>query len=169
MGFHLPAEPLAKRLGIELRIVQEIGPDELEPLLGEAVLDEFLQLAQRLADDEVPVRVRERPDPDREILLLAAVVRGRELVAALDEMLDVGVVAVVLAALFADLLKGARGCCRCSPKWDPATQRAKKSLSARVSAIGKPIEIAVAGVVFSAIDEFESLGRLRRRKGSAAA
>ena len=159
---------LAERLGVELRVIEEISPDELEAFLGDPLVDELLQLPQRLADDEVAVGIGQRPDPDREILLLAGVVGRRELVAALDEMLDVGVIAVVLAALLADLLEKERDMLAVLAEVRARRSRGRKS-PCRLSSerLGKPMEIAVAGVGLSAITNSSPWGmwaggRLRR-------
>ena len=54
------------------------------------------------------VGICQRPDPDRKILLLAAVICGREFIPSLDEVLDVGVIAVILSSFFTDFLEEER-------------------------------------------------------------
>ena len=94
------SEPAGGRLHVELRVVEQELARRLEVLRRHALVDQDVQLADRLPQGEVRVVVRDRPDPDAEELPAARNVGDRQArPAVLDEILDVRVVPVVQAPL----------------------------------------------------------------------
>jgi hypothetical protein len=115
---------------------------------------------KRDAQRHVGVLRRDRADPDFEQLRLAAQVRAREeLEHPAREGFDVGVVAVVHAAQFADALVqvGVRGAVLAQPGLGQPQGREVR-VRTRLTAIGRPKEIAVARVFFSMISTSRPCG-----------